>query len=710
MKIGIDLDDILGKTLSKLIEFLEKEKKITLSDKDFYYTDWKKALNMPKEKAIEILYEFLKSKYFENLETEKWAVESIKKLNKKHTLFVITARQYFLKEITEKWINKNFSETFEKIFLCDNHYDFKSPKAIEKGDVCIENSISILIDDDPNHAIYALKKGIRVIMMEKPWNISFTSEEIIKVKNWKEVLKAIKKIEKTEKITKIIEKLRSSKPETMLSKINKDDDSAKTYKILISTILSARSKDETTHKISKELFKKYPTIQKLAKANRKEVEKIIKKIGFYRNKSKNIISTAREIIKKHNGKVPDTIEELINLPGVGRKTAGCVLVYGFKKNAIPVDTHVHRITNRIGLVKTKKPEETEKELMEITPKELWQEINERFVSYGKKTCKPIKPECSKCIIKEYCIKQIIRKKNTQKKKIKTTKKNKQNPNKNTQKKNNKSKQQKNKQTEPEQRNIIITKKHNQNKETEKKGGKKMEELLFMEDSYKKEFNAEITETKEGKYVILNKTAFYPNGGGQPSDTGTIIRENDKKEFKVVFTKKNEGIIFHQIEPENELKQGDKIKGIIDWERRYKLMRMHTAAHLLSAVFHKESGALITGNQLDIDKSRIDFSLEEYDKEKIEEYIEKANAIINEDRKIRIYSMEREEAQNHPELFKLAKTLPETIKTLRIVEIEGIDKQADGGTHVNSTKEIGKIELIKCENKGKSNRRLYFSIS
>ena len=135
------------------------------------------------------------------------------------------------------------------------------------------------------------------------------------------------------------------------------------FSILIGTILSARTKDETTTKIVKALFSKYKNPKELANAKIKDVEKIIKSIGFYHVKSKRIVEVAKIINTKYKGKVPDDLETLVQLPGVGRKTANCVLVYAYEKPAIPVDIHVHRISNRLGLVDTKNPEETEQELM-----------------------------------------------------------------------------------------------------------------------------------------------------------------------------------------------------------------------------------------------------------------------------------------------------------------------------------------------------------
>ena len=174
------------------------------------------------------------------------------------------------------------------------------------------------------------------------------------------------------------------------------------FSILIGTILSARTKDESTTKVVKILFSRYRTAKALANAKIKDVEKIIRPIGFYHVKSRRIIQVAKIIDSRYGGSVPDELEKLVELPGVGRKTANCVLVYAFEKPAIPVDIHVHRISNRLGLVSTKNPEETEQELLKKIPKKYWIQINDTFVMYGQNICKPVSPMCSICRIKKIC--------------------------------------------------------------------------------------------------------------------------------------------------------------------------------------------------------------------------------------------------------------------------------------------------------------------
>jgi len=171
---------------------------------------------------------------------------------------------------------------------------------------------------------------------------------------------------------------------------------------LIGTILSARTRDENTSAVVKKLFAKYKSARSLAQAKVSDVEKIIKSTGFYHVKAKRIIEVASLVDSKYSGKVPDTLDELLKLPGVGRKTANCVLVYAFDKPAIPVDTHVHRISNRLGIVQTKTPEETELELIEKIPRKYWLKINDTFVMYGQNICKPISPMCNVCKIKKEC--------------------------------------------------------------------------------------------------------------------------------------------------------------------------------------------------------------------------------------------------------------------------------------------------------------------
>lgn len=229
--------------------------------------------------------------------------------------------------------------------------------------------------------------------------------------------------------------------------------------------------------------------------------------------------------------------------------------------------------------------------------------------------------------------------------------------------------------------------------------------LYMEDSYLKEFEATV-ESVDGQNVFLSQTAFYPRGGGVPEDHGKLIVNG--KEFLVTNVMKQEGKIAHVIEGEVP-QEGMEVKGVLDWERRYRLMRMHTAAHIIDAILYERAGALATGNQLDLDQSRIDFSLEKMDPEQIKQFIEEANEAVKKDIEVKIYFLKREEAMKIEGIVKLAKAMPPSVEELRIVEIPGVDIQADGGPQVSRTGEIGTIKLVKLKNKGKSNRRLYYTI-
>ena len=234
----------------------------------------------------------------------------------------------------------------------------------------------------------------------------------------------------------------------------------------------------------------------------------------------------------------------------------------------------------------------------------------------------------------------------------------------------------------------------------------MKNALYMDNSYVKEFEAVVESVKDYKYIVLNQTAFYPLGGGVSCDNGVLIKDNE--EFPVIYVAKFNEIISHEVSKAG-LKAGDKVVGKIDWERRYKLMKLHTTAHILAAVFHTKGKAQITGNQIETEKSRMDFSLENFDRNMVDEYFKIANNLVQNDAPVKISYMKREEVLKIPDMVKLANKMPPDVGILRIVEIEGIDKQADGGCHVNSIKEIGKIYLIKVENKGKSNRRVYFDV-
>jgi misacylated tRNA(Ala) deacylase len=235
----------------------------------------------------------------------------------------------------------------------------------------------------------------------------------------------------------------------------------------------------------------------------------------------------------------------------------------------------------------------------------------------------------------------------------------------------------------------------------------MAKALYLEDSYLKECDAIVASVKDGKFVVLDQTIFYPKGGGQPWDTGKILKQNET--YNVVYVGKFSGEISHEVDHPG-LKEGDKVHCILDWERRYRFMRSHTAAHLFASILCTGAGVLVTGNQIEEDKIRFDFSLEKFEREILEQYVNKTNELLNKDIPVKWFELPKEEALKIPGVVKMAEAFPPDLPSLRIVEIVGVDKQADGGTHVKNLKEVGQIKLLKTENKGKNNRRVYFALA
>lgn len=204
-----------------------------------------------------------------------------------------------------------------------------------------------------------------------------------------------------DKIMKELLKVTKSMPMPVVTEIklvtNRD-----AYKILISTMLSLRTKDSTTRDASMRLFEKAGNPKDMLKLSEEEIAKLIYPVGFYRVKAKNILEVSKTIIDDYNGKVPDEIDELLKLRGVGRKVANLVITEAFDKYGICVDTHVHRISNRFGYVSTKKPEQTEFTLRKKLPKKYWRVYNDTLVIYGQNLCKPINPLCNQCSVSKYC--------------------------------------------------------------------------------------------------------------------------------------------------------------------------------------------------------------------------------------------------------------------------------------------------------------------
>ncbi|MBW1980423.1 MAG: endonuclease III [Deltaproteobacteria bacterium] len=175
------------------------------------------------------------------------------------------------------------------------------------------------------------------------------------------------------------------------------------FQVLIGTVLSQRTRDEKTDEAARALFGRYPSAETLAGAPLAEVARLIRPVNYYRTKAERIRLISRIIVEEHGGRTPTTFAELTALPGVGRKTAGCVMVYGFRKPALPVDTHVHRIANRIGLIDTDTAEQSEQELWKIVPPRYIMIYNELMVKHGQNICRPISPQCRRCPIKGLCV-------------------------------------------------------------------------------------------------------------------------------------------------------------------------------------------------------------------------------------------------------------------------------------------------------------------
>ena len=234
----------------------------------------------------------------------------------------------------------------------------------------------------------------------------------------------------------------------------------------------------------------------------------------------------------------------------------------------------------------------------------------------------------------------------------------------------------------------------------------MTQMLWYLDCYLNDWQAEGTEVSaDGTEIALDRTAFYPESGGQPADEGRMVC-NDKG-YAVLSSKKEGHRVVHKVDRAG-LSVGNIVSCSVDWSRRYTLMRYHTACHILSRVIFNETDAMVTGKQIYIDRARIDFSLKDFDKEKINSYEEKANEAVKKGFDVRWLIMPREEANKIENLVRLQhRPLPDAMHEVRVVDITGFDVQACGGTHVKNTKEIGSIVITKAENKGKENRRVEF---
>jgi Ser-tRNA(Ala) deacylase AlaX len=237
----------------------------------------------------------------------------------------------------------------------------------------------------------------------------------------------------------------------------------------------------------------------------------------------------------------------------------------------------------------------------------------------------------------------------------------------------------------------------------------MTEKLYLQDSYLQECSSKVDSVQndgETPVVTLDRTVFYPTGGGQPNDLGELIHKG--KAYQVVGVRKDGPQVQHIVSGPVQLSAGEQVECKIDWARRYAFMRMHTAMHVLGSVMH-EKGWLLSGNQIGDLQSRVDFTMESFDRGVFDSVIQKANSLLASNAQVTTSEMPREQALKTEGMVKLAGALPPDIPILRIVDIAGIDTQADGGTHVHNTREVGGIKIDKLDNKGARNKRLYFSL-
>lgn len=233
-------------------------------------------------------------------------------------------------------------------------------------------------------------------------------------------------------------------------------------------------------------------------------------------------------------------------------------------------------------------------------------------------------------------------------------------------------------------------------------------LLYQEDSYIREFEASVVDVIDNK-VILDKTAFHDGEGGVEADTGYL--EAAGARYRVRAGREG-GEVVHIVEGGHNIKVNDIVRGVLDWEPRYRKMRLHTAAHILSAVLYKRHNALITGGEITPEYARDDFSIEgdmSQVRRAFEEAIAEVNEIVARGIEVKVYWLPREEALKIPGITKLAERTPPNLPVLRIVEIPGVDVQADGGPHVKNTQEIGQVKIVKIENRGRNKKRIYYTV-
>jgi misacylated tRNA(Ala) deacylase len=234
-------------------------------------------------------------------------------------------------------------------------------------------------------------------------------------------------------------------------------------------------------------------------------------------------------------------------------------------------------------------------------------------------------------------------------------------------------------------------------------------LLYHDDSCLSTFDAEVLAV-EGDALALDATAFFPGGGGQMADRGTLLTVGHR--LPLAGLEKRDDVVWHRVEAEaGPLPAvGDRVSGELDWGFRYRMMRTHTALHMLCGIIFRDFGAQVTGGQMYPDRARMDFAIETFTPEFVRDIEARVNEAVTSPHEIKVYTLPREQAFAIPDLIRTKiNLLPPEIATVRIVEIVGLDLQADGGTHVRSTREVGGIQVLKTENKGKQNKRMEIAL-
>ncbi len=231
--------------------------------------------------------------------------------------------------------------------------------------------------------------------------------------------------------------------------------------------------------------------------------------------------------------------------------------------------------------------------------------------------------------------------------------------------------------------------------------------LYLHDAYRTEFESSVI-ASEGTSIVLGTTAFYPSGGGQPNDTG-VLTDASGRAFRVTEVTKGPAGVVHRLDADGP-PVGTTVRGRIDWDRRLAHMRHHTALHILSGVVYRRFGSTITGGQIYTDRARMDFSLPEFSREIADQLVEGINDVVRRNLPVRVRFVAREELVRDPSLVRVAAHLVPDVEILRLIDIEGFDVQADGGTHVRSTGEVGAARLLGIENKGARHKRMTLALT